>query len=238
MAPPPSRHRPAYGVALFLLGLSVACSGGDSTTKRSGRPAVSIGDSVRARRNARLATRPDTMGARVDSLRIDGVPGASLFVIVVSDFQCSQCRAFAREVLPVIQRDYIQTGIARLAFVNAPQDVNFNARFAAHAALCAASAGKFWPMHDTVFATQSTWARREDPRPFFDSLAVAVGVDSTAQGRCTQRQPLLALLTADMERSASAGVTSVPTLIVGEERLSGPALTLPRIHRAIRAARR
>ncbi len=138
----------------------------------------------------------------------------------------------------MLRREYVESGIARLAFVNAPQDAHFNARFAAHAALCAASANRFWAMHDTLFATQQGWARREEPRPFFDSLAVAVGADSATQRRCTERQPLLRLLTTDMERSTAAGVTQVPTMLIGDRRLSGAQLTLPQIRRAVDAARR
>jgi protein-disulfide isomerase len=230
-----SQRRLALALVALVAG---GCAGGDEGQSRSARPVVSIPDSVRARRNARLALRPDTMGTRVDSLRIDGVPGAKLFLVVVSDFQCAACRTFARDVLPALRKEYVQTGIARLAFINAPQDANFNARFAAHAALCAASSGRFWAMHDTLFATQATWARNEDPRPLFDSLAVAVGADRGVQERCTERQPLVALLSGDMDRSAAAGVTSVPTLIVGEQRLAGARLTLPIIRRAVDAARR
>jgi protein-disulfide isomerase len=221
--------------ALLLLG--VGCSGGDRTAK-SGPRQVSIADSVRARRNARLALRPDTMGQRVDSLRVTGSPNARAYIVVVSDFQCEECKALARDVIPVLRREYVETGLARLAFVNAPQDDHFNARFAAHAALCAAASNRFWPMHDTLFATQGEWTRREDPRPWFDSLAVAVGADAAGQARCTQRQPLLLLLAQDLERSATAGVTTVPTVIVGEQRFVGSSLTLPLLRRAIDAARR
>lgn len=234
----PRRHRAAFLLTLVSMVLfGAGCAGGDRSAE-SGRRGLSVADSVRARRNARLALRPDTMGNRVDSLRIAGAPGARVYIVVVSDFQCAECRAFARDVLPALRREYVEKGLARLAFVNAPHDDHFNARFAAHAALCAASSDRFWAMHDTLFATQGQWARREDPRPWFDSLAVAVGADAAAQARCTERQPLLHLMAQDMERSAAAGVRTVPTVIVGETRLSGTSLTLPQLRRAIDAARR
>ncbi|MBK8250731.1 MAG: thioredoxin domain-containing protein [Gemmatimonadetes bacterium] len=232
------RYRTTFRLTLASLALIVTGCAGDDRTAASRQRGLSVADSVRARRNARLALRPDTMGNRVDSLRIAGSPGAGVYIVVVSDFQCPECRAFARDVLPVLRDEYVATGLARLAFINAPQDDHFNARFAAHAALCAASSNQFWAMHDTLFATQGQWARREDPRPWFDSMAVAVGADAAAQSRCTERQPLLHLMAQDMERSAAAGVREVPTVIIGEKRLSGTSLTLPQLRRAIDAARR
>ncbi|MBL8981044.1 MAG: thioredoxin domain-containing protein [Gemmatimonadetes bacterium] len=229
--------RRVLATALALSAAASACSGGDDS-RRAARQGPSIADSVRARRNARLALRPDTMGNRIDSLRIEGTPSASVYIVVATDFQCEECRALARDVIPVLRREYVEAGLARLAYINAPQDAHFNARFAALAALCAAGSGRFREMHDTLFATQAQWARREDPRPWFDSLAVAVGADSSEQARCTGRQMMLRLLASDIERVTAAGITSVPTILVGDTRLSGDRLTLPLIRRAVDAARR
>jgi protein-disulfide isomerase len=224
---------PAWCVSLALLLALVACETQD--VERPGRGPIAVRDSIRARRNASLALRPDTMGARVDSQRIIGSPDAAAVLVVVSDFQCTECRRFAREVLPHVRSEFVAPGTARLAFVNFPQDNHFNARFAALSALCAgAAADRFWAMHDTLFASQPAWARRDDPRPFFDSLAVAVGADTAAYRGCVERQRMLNLLAGDIERSMAAGVPGVPTVLVGETRLSGSRLTIPEIRRALR----
>ncbi len=224
---------------LPALVLMVAAACDDSRVQTKGGPAQpSVQDSIRARRNAALAMRPDTMGDRVDSLRILGAPMAATFLVVVSDFQCAECARFARELVPRLRRELVDNGMARLAFVNFPQESHFNARFAAHAALCAGASNHFWAMHDTLFATQAAWARRDDPRPFFDSLAVAVGSDSGTQRECTTRLRMMRLLTSDIERSQSAAVRVVPTLLVGSTALSGADLNLARIRRAVLDARR
>lgn len=215
---------------LACLALLVAC-GDDAAPPRAARPAVL--DSIRVRRSAALATRPDTLGRRVDSTRALGRADAKLWIVVVSDFQCRACADLALNVLPEVRRDFVDRGLARLAFVNAPQDEHFNARFAAHAALCAASAGRFWEMHDSLFSTQPQWARREDPRPFFDSLAVAAGVPAEAQSSCTARNRLLNLLREDIERSRASGATEVPTLFVGERLMARGQLTTRTVRRAI-----
>lgn len=224
--------KPRAFLPLFVLAAH-AC-GGDPEPAR--RVPVNVADSIRTRRTMGLGARPDTLGIRVDSLRAMGRTDARLWIVVVSDFQCADCARLALEVLPAIRREYVDSGAVRLAFVNAPQDEHFNARFAAHAALCAAAAGRFWAMHDSLFATQPIWHRRDDPQPYFDSLAVSAGVSADAQSDCTRRQRLLNLLREDIERARAAGVTEVPSVFVGDRLLSRGDLTLRGMRRAIEQA--
>jgi protein-disulfide isomerase len=222
--------------AIVGAAMVLACEGQPDATKAPAR--ASVRDSIRARRTARLMVMPDTLGARADTARILGAPTASVWVVVVSDFQCQPCRDFALDVLPSIRRDFVDRGRVRLAFMNLPLDQHFNARFAAHASLCAAVAGRFWPMHDSLFATQERWRRTDDPRPYFDSLAVAAGVPAHAQAGCTKRQPFLRLMNEDYERSRAAGATEVPTVFVGDVRLTGSALTSAALRAAVERATR
>jgi len=231
--------------AIAACGLLVGCSVDRQPSSGEGEvpgARISVRDSVRLRRERAMATRPDTFGLRVDSLRVlraaarPGVAEAP-WVVVISDFQCEACRRFGLEVIPQLRRDIARDGVANLAFVNAPQESHFNARFAALAALCAASAGRFWAMHDTLFATLPRWERDPDPRAFMDSLAIAVGADPDAQRDCVARDRLLHLLDGDLRRSAQAGATDLPVVFVGEQRLSPGDRTLDGVRRALARAR-
>lgn len=187
---------------------------------------------------AGFARRPDTLGTRVDSTRVAGAESATVWIVVISDFHCERCQAVALEMVPILRREFIETGVARMAFVTFPQDSRFNSRFAAHAALCAGSSGRFWEMHDSLFATLPTWDRMNDPRPYFDSLAVRAGARPEDQRSCTERQRLLPLISDDIERSQAAGAVVVPTVIVGDHRLAGDSLTLDAVRGAVKAARK
>ena len=230
------RRLPIFLAVSFVL---AAC---DSSSSRVDKVEVaaslprSVVDSIRMRRNTRLEALPDTFGARGDSGRIAGSADAKVWVVVTSDFQCPECRTFALEVLPKIREEFVAKGQARLAFVNYPQDKYVNARFAAHAALCAAYAGHFWATHDSLFANQAAWARSADPRPYMDSLAVHAGVPAASQANCTERQRMLHTLTNDIQRSFNSGITELPTVYVGERRLPREALTTDGLRQAIREA--
>jgi hypothetical protein len=241
MLPLPRRARPCvrwFGRA-FLLAVITACSGGETPPRDL---SSAIRDSLRVRREHAFETRPDTFGMRVDSMRIlKGTEPDSVavpWVVVISEFQCAECRRFALEVLPEIRRDIGARGVARLAFVNAPRLEHFNSRFASHAALCAAADGRFWAMHDSLFASLPRWDRIPDPQPFMDSLAIAAGVSPATQQRCTAQQRLLRAIEGDLRRSEKAGATTLPTVFVGERRMPVSALGVDSIRAAIAGATR
>lgn len=226
------------GVALSTA--LVACGQADETpTPRRLTPTPvrsALTDSIRARTKARLAQYPDTIGMQADSGRIRGAASARVWLVVHSDFQCTSCRTFALDVLPQIQKEFVEPGLVRVGFINTPQDDHFNARFAAAAALCAATAGRFWEMHDALFAKFQEWDRNPDPRAYFNTLAVEAGVPAKVQGDCIARNLMLRLLSEDMDRSQTLGVAEVPTVFVAERRLEPSDLTLEGIRRALRAA--
>jgi protein-disulfide isomerase len=76
-------------------------------------------------------------------------------MIEFSDFQCPYCAVFARSTLPVLERDFIQTGRVLFAFRNLPlRSIHPLAQGAAEGAACAGQQGKFWEMHNSLFSDQ------------------------------------------------------------------------------------
>ena len=87
--------------------------------------------------------------------------------------------------------------------------------------MCASVQGKFWQMHESLFATQEKWEGQANPVPTFDSLAVAAGVDARAWRDCMTSHATAKLIDADHDRSRSAGVQSTPTFFIGDRKLEG-----------------
>ena len=234
-------------LALFILALlgGVAC--GESRKREPGSGTVGsltredaefapIRDSIRARAVGRFRARPDSLMPRADAARALGDTSAHVWVILVAQLQCAACSDAVRDLLPVLRREYVETGRIRLAYVNGViPDTAFNAKFAIHAAYCAALAGKFWPMLDSIAATRTAWAREPDPQPRFDALAVRLGADAAVQKLCTTRALMQRLINLDRDRAEASGVTVLPTLLVGSTALSGD-LSLSRVRAAIDAA--
>lgn len=85
---------------------------------------------------------------------IIGNPDATITILEWGDFQCTFCYRFHESSLNIIQKEYIETGIANLVFkdfpLNGPDSV-----LAAEAAYCAEDQGKYWSYHDELYAN---WA--------------------------------------------------------------------------------
>ena len=119
--------------------------------------------------------------------RTKGSAKAPVTVYEMSDFQCPFCRRHATEVFPILEREYVQTGRVRWVFVNLPlTSLHPNAVPAAELAMCAARAGKFWPVHDLLFQHQQAWAPLANPRPFFLSLADSAGIPRAGIESCLE----------------------------------------------------
>ena len=77
-------------------------------------------------------------------------------IIEFSDFQCPFCQRFSQQTLPAI-RESLGDDVA-LAFLHFPiVQIHPNAGNASAAAVCAGEQGKFWEMHDLLFAKQKEW---------------------------------------------------------------------------------
>jgi protein-disulfide isomerase len=157
------------------------------------------------------ATTQDPMLAQ----RSKGKADAPITVYEMSDFQCPWCRKQAMEVLPALEKEFIETGKVRWVFINLPiSSLHPNAVAAAEFAMCAAKADKFWPVHDLLFQYQDKWAPLKDPGAFLMTLADSVGIDRDAITPCLQNAEMRALVQAEAEGANKSGVSSTPTAYI------------------------
>jgi len=164
----------------------------------------------------------DSISTLADKGRIRGAESAKVWLIEVSDFQCPFCKRWHDESFAALDREYVQTGKARVAYINYPiARIHPNARAASEAAMCSSVQSRFWQMHDALFETQARWAPMPDPMPVFDSLAVAAGVNPTAWRSCMTTHATIPLIDADRDRWGQAGVNSTPSFFVANRGLVG-----------------
>ena len=84
-----------------------------------------------------------------------GPADAPITLIEFSDFQCPYCVKAVGQ-LKIVLNAYPKQ--VKLVFRQFPLDSHSQAAYAASAALAAHNQGKFWQMHDALFANRSTWA--------------------------------------------------------------------------------
>ena len=99
-----------------------------------------------------VSSKPDLTGAA-----FEGSPNAKVVIAEFSDFQCPFCKQWTDTALKQLRKDLGDE--VSLAFLHFPiQSIHPNAGSASLVAMCAQEQGKFWEMHDLLFAKQSEWA--------------------------------------------------------------------------------
>ncbi len=141
---------------------------------------------------------------------IKGSENARLVVIEYSDFQCPYCRAFSKNILPGLEREYIDTGKVRFAFKHLPLENLHNLAVpAAKGAECAQRQSAFWKVHDELFL-----------RPLVDESSVkkaaaSARLDANEFGACMSSSEAEARVRQDVLDARRLGINGTPTFLVG-----------------------
>ena len=211
----------ARALAVLLL-VTAACKGAEDVRAKTAETASAATPPASADAGATPSDRAsDPLVARADSGRIRGNPAVKVWLIIASDFQCPYCKMWHDSADMVIRREYVDNGKVRLAFVNFPIGSHKNALPAAEYAMCASAQGKFWEMHDAIFAAQERWAPPADAGPVIDELASRLPLDLNALRTCVASHKMEPLIRADYEKASRSGVRATPSFFIGNQILEG-----------------
>jgi protein-disulfide isomerase len=129
-------------------------------------------------------------------------------VVIYADFECPYCAAEAQKLAAVR---------LRVAFRHFPvRSSHPRAWAAACAAEAAALQGRFWDMHDLLFADQG---RLEDPHLWTRARTLGLDLDRFEADR--RAAVVEARVRRDFEAGVRGGIVTTPTLIAGEHRHAG-----------------
>jgi protein-disulfide isomerase len=165
---------------------------------------------LRARQAPPLAETQDIV-LNIDDGPFRGDRSAKLTLIEFSDYQCPFCARHFREILPQIEREYIQSGKVKYVFRDFPlESIHKEAFKAAEAAHCAGEQGKYWEMHDQLFAHQKALG--------LEGLllhAQGLGIDLQDFRRCLDSGKHATKIRKDIADGQKAGVRATPTFFLG-----------------------
>ena len=142
-----------------------------------------------------------------------GPADARITLVEFSDFQCPFC-VKAIHQLEAVMKAYPKQ--VKLIFKQFPLDSHPQASISAAAALAAHQQGKFWPMHDALFANRTRLSRNT-----FLELATGLGLDMKRFTADLDSPEIKKAVARDIGDGDKAGVEATPTVFVNGQRYNG-----------------
>ena len=157
---------------------------------------------------------------RLEPLRVEvaatgpskGPAGAPITIVEFADFQCPYCV----KILPTLDQVLEKYGDrVRLVYRQYPLPIHNDAQRAAEASLCAQEQGKFWEMHDGMFANQRLGADG------LKATAAGLGLDAEQFNACLDSGQFADEVATDVAEGSAAGVSGTPAMFINGRFISG-----------------
>lgn len=225
----PTRKLAAIGavialvVAVIAIGVAVGKSvEGDPDTGRTGSPEAAA--SAGSEEDPAQQKMFDDL-AKQTSRREDGDPlavgkkDAPVVLVEYADYQCSFCGRFTRETQPDLIKKFVDKGTLRIEFRNFTV-FGADSERAARASWAAGQQGKFWQLHDALYAkTRKGKALAEDK---LVELARTSGVDDIEKFRTDMKSAdAEKALKKDQAEGYQLGVQSTPSFLINGRPVAG-----------------
>ena len=145
-----------------------------------------------------------------------GPAGAAVTIVEFSDFECAPCA----QLQPSLERaKRLYAGTLRFVYRHYPLvAIHRNAWKAAEASLCAHEQGRFWELHELMYAEQGALTVAD-----INAKAARLDLDAEAFARCLDSGRHHDAVQADAHAGDAAGVQGTPTMFVNGRFIVGAA---------------
>jgi protein-disulfide isomerase len=146
-----------------------------------------------------------------------GSPDAPLKLTEYGDYQCPFCAEVNNEAFETLLTKYIETGqvsitFSPMAFLGRNHDPD-ESTLAVEAALAANDQGKFWPMHEVIYANHNGENQGNLTLERLRLMAQEAGLDLDQFDSAMANGTHTADVTAYNQAASAAGVNSTPTFV-------------------------
>lgn len=147
------------------------------------------------------------------SFKLSGNPRATITIEVYSDYECPSCAQVYKEVMPLLDAQYVKTGKIKILHRDFPLAQHPYARLAARYANAAGQIGRYDVVVDRLFSTQENWSKNGD---IAGALAQILTPDEmkTVQRAVAIDSHLDDTVTQDMAMAQKDQIGHTPTLVV------------------------
>ncbi len=169
---------------------------------------------LKAKTKVSLFLEPPRTKVGLGDFPVWGSESAKVTIVEFSDYQCPYCSRAETQAIAQIKDKY--KGKVRIAFRNYPLPFHNNAQKAHEAAACAGDQGKFWEMHEKLFANQNALGVEQ-----LKAYAVELALDSEKFNSCLDSGKFADAIAKDAKEGAALGVQGTPAFFINGRFLSG-----------------
>jgi protein-disulfide isomerase len=145
---------------------------------------------------------------------VTGPASAPITLVEFSDFQCPYCSAAVGQLKEILKMYPTQV---RLIFKQFPLEIHPQADLAAAAAVAAQKQGKFWALHDAMFAHPENLSRRG-----ILMLAQQNGLEINQFESDIDSTVVRETVVRDVQDGNQAGVEGTPSVFINGQHYNGP----------------
>ena len=143
-----------------------------------------------------------------------GSESAPITIVEFGDYQCEACYAWFHTTRDRLIDNYVETGKAKLLFVDLPF-LGRDSPMAAQASYCAEDQGQYWEYHEMLYTFQdghpdSGWADRDR----LNSFAFSLDMNIDEFNECMDSSKYKNRVKANYDEAVKNGVQSTPTFII------------------------
>jgi protein-disulfide isomerase len=153
-----------------------------------------------------------------------GSPTARLEVTEFGDYECPQCGRFATLTESDVRQRLVNTGLIRYRYIDFPLEMHRNTWNASIAAACADKQGKFWEMHDAIFASQDQWdgEATNNPNKVLEQVAARIpGINTDSFNVCLETRQTQPKVQAHYQLAMARKIMATPTFFIGNQKYEG-----------------
>jgi protein-disulfide isomerase len=150
-----------------------------------------------------------------------GDPVAPVTIVEFADFGCTFCRVHARQTLPLLKEQYIDTGLVYYVYKDLPV-VSFQGALAAQAAACAGEQERYWEMHERLSRDPQDWDR-DDAMALsaLQSYAAELALDVAGFAGCLAEERYAVDVDRDFSEAQALRLFGTPAFFINGRLLQG-----------------
>ena len=146
-----------------------------------------------------------------------GDEDATVTILEVSDFGCPHCRNFNADTAPLLEQQYVDTGIVR--YVSVPFALGPTTLIGASASMCAGEQDAYFEYQSALFANTDN-DNYLSPEGVTET-AVEIGLDEAAFDACVSSGKYASIIQDNIDAAQKAGVSATPTFFINDVKLEG-----------------